>query len=43
MGGISALVLNIVLPEGYSRTAEAEGVADTDTQISGDGPAVDED
>ncbi|WP_435076884.1 uracil-xanthine permease family protein [Halococcus sp. AFM35] len=43
MGGISALVLNIVIPEGSSRTPETEMNAETDTQLSGDGPVVDED
>jgi NCS2 family nucleobase:cation symporter-2 len=43
MGGISALILNIVIPEEYGGAPETEGATDTNTQLSGDGPATDED
>ena len=43
MGGISALVLNVVIPEGRSGASETEGTTDTGAQITGDGPATDED
>nr|WP_275039156.1 hypothetical protein [Halococcus saccharolyticus] len=43
MGGLSALILNVVLPESGRGVPETEGGTDTNVQISGEGPATDED